>query len=145
MTGVFLMSCDRQVARTQTLGLVACANLVGNLALIPALGIKGAAIAALISEALMVILFAARLRDVVGWPKVSSRLAISIAGIASFYLPSTLMPSLSLGVVVPTSVFLYLATLLALKNICDHSKRNNSRSRRTPRDDELARPTAFRR
>jgi O-antigen/teichoic acid export membrane protein len=115
MMSIFLMSCDRQMERTKTMAAVAGASVVGNLALIPLFGIKGAAVAALASEALRVALFALELRGVVGWPKIGSRLAIGMVGVASFCVPFTLLPSLSLGVVVPASTLLYLATLALFK------------------------------
>jgi O-antigen/teichoic acid export membrane protein len=115
MMSIFLMSCDRQVERTKTMAAVACASVIGNLALIPLFGIKGAAVATLASEALRVVLFTLELRGVVGWPKIGSRLAISMVGVASFCVPFTLLPSLSLGVVVPASSLLYLATLALFK------------------------------
>ena len=86
--GVFLMSCDQQVARTKSQWTAACVNVLGNLILIPLLGVRGAAVATLISEALLVVLFAVRLRAVLGWPRLSSRLVVSSIGVASFCLPS---------------------------------------------------------
>lgn len=115
--GVFLMSCDRQVERTKSQWTVAWVNVLGNLLLIPVLGIKGAAVVTLISETLLVILFAVRLRPVLGWPSISSRLVIGGVGVASFCLPFTLFPSLPLGVVIPSSVLLYSVTLALFKEI----------------------------
>jgi O-antigen/teichoic acid export membrane protein len=121
---IFLMSCDRQVERTKTMAAVAGASVVGNLALIPLFGIHGAAVAALASETLRVALFALELRGVVGWPKISSRLAIGMVGVASFCVPFTLLPSLSLGVVVPASGLLYLATLALFKETRENEIRS---------------------
>jgi O-antigen/teichoic acid export membrane protein len=115
MMGIFLMSSDRQMERTKTLAVVACANVLGNLALIPFFGIKGAAVAVLISQVLQVALFTLELKGVVGWPKIGSRLAIGAVGVASFCMPIALLPSPSLGVVVPVSILLYLATLVLFK------------------------------
>jgi O-antigen/teichoic acid export membrane protein len=115
--GIFLMSSDRQVERTKVLGVVACASVIGNLTLILFFGVKGAAVAALLSQLLQVALYALKLRGVVGWPKIGSRLAIGAVGVASFCVPFTLLPSLSLGVVVPASILLYLITLVMFKEI----------------------------
>ena len=115
MMGVFLMSCNRQVDRTKFYVIVATFNVVGNLALIPVWGVAGAALVALVSEAILVTLFATRLRDVVGWPRVNSRHLLGIVGVASFLLPFTLLPSLSMGVVIPASAILYAAVLLSSK------------------------------
>jgi O-antigen/teichoic acid export membrane protein len=114
---VFLMSCDRQVEMTREQLKAALVNVLGNMLLIPVLGVAGAAVATLISETLMVILFAVRVRPVLGWPNISSRLVIGGVGVASFCLPFTLLPSLPLGVVIPASVLLYLVTLALFREI----------------------------
>ena len=117
MMGVFLMSCDQQIYRTRCYWTAAWVNVLGNLLLIPIFGIKGAAVATLLSETLLSIRFVIRLRDVLGWPQVGSRLAISSMAVASFFLPFVLFPSLSLFVVIPASTFIYLGTLLLFKDI----------------------------
>jgi hypothetical protein len=76
--------------------VVACASVIGNLTLILFFGVKGAAVAALLSQLLQVALYALKLRGVVGWPKIGSRLAIGAVGVASFCVLFTLLPSLSL-------------------------------------------------
>ncbi|NIN01336.1 MAG: oligosaccharide flippase family protein [candidate division Zixibacteria bacterium] len=113
--GVFLMSCDRQVERTKSHWKVACLNVLANLVLISVFHEKGAAIAVLISEACLVSLFALRLRPVLGWPNIGSRLVIGSIGAASFCLPFTLFHSFPLGVVIPASVLLYSLTLVMFK------------------------------
>ena len=113
--GVFLVSCDRQVERAKSLWAVAFVGLLGNAVLIPFFGIKGAAVATLISEVLLVFLYAVRLSEVLGWPKIDSRLVISGVGVASFGVPFLLLPSLSLGVVIPVSALLYSVTLVLFK------------------------------
>jgi len=115
--GVFLMSCDRQIERAKCHWKVACVNVIGNLVLIPALELNGAAITAVISETLLTALFMLRLRDVIGWPKVSSRLGISLLGVTSFCLPFAILPSISLSVVIPASMFIYCLTLFVFKEI----------------------------
>jgi hypothetical protein len=64
---------------------------------------------------LQVALFTLELMGVVGWSKIGSRLAIGAVGVASFCVPFALFPSLSLGVVLPASVLLYLGTLVLFK------------------------------
>src|SRR5262249_55554717 len=80
-------------------------------------GIKGAAVATLISETFLIILFMVRLKAVLGWPEVGSRLAISGLATASFFLPFAFFPSLSPGVVIPPSILLYSGTLVLFKGI----------------------------
>ncbi|MFQ6674436.1 MAG: flippase [Fidelibacterota bacterium] len=114
---IFLMSCDRQVERTKSQWIAASVNVLGNLLLIPTFGVKGAAITTLISEALLVILFAVRLGSVLGLPRVGSRLGISGVATACFWVPFAFFPTLSSGVVIPASLLLYSGTLALFKQI----------------------------
>ena len=113
--GVFLMSCDRQVQMTRSQWTAASINILGNLLLIPAFGVKGAAVATLISEMLLLILFVVQLRPVLRWPVLGSRWAISGLGVASFFLTFAFLPSLSLFAVIPAATLLYSATLISFK------------------------------
>lgn len=115
--GVFMMSCDRQVERTRCQWKAACVNVLGNLLLIPIFGFKGAAVTALISETLLIILFAIQLKPVLGLPRIGSRLAISGLGTASFCFTFSYFPSDSLMVVILLSILLYLGTLVFFKDI----------------------------
>ena len=115
--GVFMMSCDRQVERTRCQWKAACVNVLGNLLLIPIFGFKGAAVTALISETLLIILFAIRLKPVLGLPRIGSRLLISAVGTASFCFIFSYFPSDSLMVVILLSILLYLGTLVFFKDI----------------------------
>lgn len=121
--GILLISCDRQVERTKGQWTAACVNILGNVLLIPTIGVKGAAIAVLISETLLVILFAVRLRTVFGWPRIGSRLAMSCMATMSFFLPLSFFSSLSLGVVIPASVLFYLGVLVLFKDIRENEVR----------------------
>lgn len=113
--GTFLISCDRQVERTRSQWIVAWVNVLGNLVLIPVFGIEGAATAMLISETLLVCLFAVRLKAILGWPQIGPRLAISGIATASFCLPFTFFPPLSLWMVVLVSMLLYTGILVLFK------------------------------
>jgi O-antigen/teichoic acid export membrane protein len=113
--GVFLMSSDRQAERNTCYWIVAVLNFIGNLALIPTLGVSGAAVVALASEAALATLFMIYLRPVVGWLKFNSRVAISIIGVAVFSLPFTLLSRLPVFVVIPASTLLYAVTLVVFK------------------------------
>ncbi len=115
--GTFLMSCDREVEWTTTNSIVALFNVVGNVLLIPAFGVQGAAVSTLLSQILLFFFTAARLKSVVGWPRVSTRLAISGAGSVSFCLVFTVLPAMSLVVVIPACVLLYVIFLLLFKDI----------------------------
>jgi O-antigen/teichoic acid export membrane protein len=75
--GTFLMSCDRQTDRTMSQCAAACVNVLASIALIPAFGVKGAALATVVSETLLVILLGARLGAVLGWKRLTSSSIIS--------------------------------------------------------------------
>jgi len=117
LIGTFLTACDRQVERTKSQWVVTCVAILANVFLIPTIGIKGAAIATLISETLLVILFAVRLRRVLGWPQIGSRLAMSGVATVSFCLPLAFFSSLPLVVVILAAIPLYVGTLLLFKDI----------------------------
>jgi O-antigen/teichoic acid export membrane protein len=115
--GVFLMSCDRQALRARSQAVSAFISVVGNLMLITFVGIKGAAIATLVAEIVLVIQFAIYLRPVLGWPRIGSRLVMSGVAAASFFLLFTLLVSAPLVVVIPISTLVYLAVLFAFGDI----------------------------
>ena len=92
-------------------------NVLANLVLIPTLGIMGAVVAAVTSEALLLILLERQLRRVLGRPRVGRRLAMSAVATASFCVPFALIPSVPMGIVIPASVLLYSGTLLLFKEI----------------------------
>ena len=110
-----LTACDRQPTVTRMQWIAAAVNVAGNAIMIPTVGIKGAAIATLASETLLVVLLAVQLTPLLGRPRISSKLAISAAGVASFIVPFGFLAELSMAVVVPASALLYTATLIAFK------------------------------
>ena len=101
--------------RTQWTGV--WVNVLGNILLIPTIGIKGAAIATLMSETIMLIIFAMHLKPLFGWPRVGARLAMSAVATIMFCVPFAFFPSLSLGVVIPASALLYTGSLALFKEI----------------------------
>lgn len=54
--GAFMNACDRQVTQTKIVGVVLLVNIIANVLLTPEIGVAGAAIAALIGNALLTIL-----------------------------------------------------------------------------------------
>ena len=115
MMGNFLTACDRQTDKTKSQFFAACLNIVGNVILIPLLGIKGAAIATLLSESLLVFLFALRTKDTLGWPKIGSRLAIGSLATLSFVGPLFFYEVRALIVTIPVAVIVYAAVLIFFK------------------------------
>jgi O-antigen/teichoic acid export membrane protein len=114
---ILLTSCDRQAEGTRSQWTAACVNVVGNVILIPSIGIKGAAIAVLAPETLVVILYAMQIRTFIGWPWVGSRLVISTVGTAIFYATFSLLPAMTITIVVPASIAIYAITLLCFKGV----------------------------
>jgi O-antigen/teichoic acid export membrane protein len=120
--GVFLTACDRQAERTKGQWTAAWINVIANALLIPTIGVKGAAIATLLSESALVMIFMLRLKSVIGWPHIGSRLAFSSIATMAFCLPAVLWSS-SLFLVVPVSIFLYLGVLASFKDVRIHEFR----------------------
>jgi O-antigen/teichoic acid export membrane protein len=115
--GVFLMSCGRAVERMKCHSVTTIFSIFANLILIPAMGIMGAATAAVISEAFLLFLFMITLRDVAGLPMVVSRLIISCIGTASFCLVFAFFSLSSLYLMIPASVLIYTGILALFKQI----------------------------
>lgn len=116
----FLMSCDLQTEVTRSQWKAVIVNAVGNLLLIPAIGIYGAAIATLISEAFLIMLYVFRLKKVLGFPDIKQRLLISVIGVTSFCALFTSFPGMSLFIVVPGSIIIYTLILSLFKEIRDN-------------------------
>jgi O-antigen/teichoic acid export membrane protein len=115
--GIFLTSCDRQAERTRSQWTSAWVNVLGNGLLIPTIGVNGAAIATVISETLLVILLAMRIKAFLGWPQVGSRLVMSAVATATFCLPLAFFSSIPLWVAIPASMLLYSGSLVSFKEI----------------------------
>ena len=124
IVGTILLSCDGQAKKARSEWQAALVNILGNTILIPAFGIKGAAIATLTSEIFTVILFAVHIRAVLGWPHVISRMAMSGVATMAFCLLFTYFHSLPLGIIIPISVLIYVGTLVLFKEI----RRNEGRT-----------------
>ncbi len=114
---IFLISCNREVDRTRSQWTAAWMNVLGNLVLIPLLGIRGAAITTLVSDGVLVFLLAYRLGTILAWPQVGARVAIGVLGAIAFYVPFTLLPDVPLLLVIPSSVAIYVMVILLFKDI----------------------------
>jgi O-antigen/teichoic acid export membrane protein len=124
LIAVFLTGCDRQAARTRREWLAAGVTLAGNLVLISTVGTIGAAIATVTAELVLVVLMAAHLAPLLGWPRIGSRLAMGGTACAAFWVPLTFLMPLPLAAAVPTAMALYLIALLSFKEI----RRNEARA-----------------
>ena len=114
---IFLLAIDRIAARSRHEARAMAVNLIGLLVLVPPFGIAGAALAILIAETLLVVLFARELASTVGPPRCGKRLAIALAGTAVFSGALLALPSLSLLASVAIGVLLYAGSLMAFPAI----------------------------
>lgn len=113
----FLMACDRQSERIRCQWVCAWVNVVGNLFLIPAFGIPGAAIATVASEACLVVLYVRLLRANLGWPKIGLKFVLSLAGTMGMCIPLVSFPSVPRLFLIPAAIVSYLGVLALFRNI----------------------------
>jgi O-antigen/teichoic acid export membrane protein len=113
----FLIAADRQVARAKSLWAAATVNVACNLVLIPQLGAPGAALSLVVSESLLVVLYARNLRDLLGWPPIGRRVFMSTVASLAFFVPLQLLDPLPLVVVLPVAVIIYCAAISCFKEV----------------------------
>lgn len=111
VTGAFLTAADRQGVRAGGQLVAACLNVAGTLALVPAFGTMGAAAATVVSESMTVVFFVSRLRDLHGWPRIGSRLGISVLASAAFAVPLLRYGPLPIFASVPIAVAIYFGVV----------------------------------
>ncbi len=113
----FLMGCDKQSERIRCQWVCAWANVVGNLCLIPVLGINGAAFATVASEACLVALYMRLLWETLGGPQIGLKLLVSLVGVMGMCLPFMLLPSVSRLLLIPVAIVSYFGVLASFRNI----------------------------
>lgn len=118
--GAFLTACGLQAARAKAQWVGAVTSVVGNGALIPMIGVEGAALAAVIAEAVLVLLFAWKLSAVLGWPRIVTRFAMSIGGTAAAAFVITVLSPLHIAVTIPGFMAVYAGILLLFKEFRSH-------------------------
>jgi O-antigen/teichoic acid export membrane protein len=111
IVGPFLTAIDRQAQRTRAEWAAAAVNVICNLALVPAFGMHGSAVAALGSETVMVALFLWFGRDVLGSSLPWSRIAVATVGVTAFLVPLAWWHPLPLWAEVPLATLTYIAVL----------------------------------
>lgn len=131
LAGMFLMACDLEGKNTKGQWLGSILNVIGNVSLIPVLGPVGAALATIVSESVGVVYFFLHLRPILGWPQLSSRLALALVGSAAFLLPGVFLPGLSLWIIVPAAALVYAGVLLSFRSVREEEIKMLSRSIRT--------------
>ena len=121
--GVFLIAGERQVEKTRAEGIGVGVTCVLLLILIPSFGVAGAAAAIVISETAVVVLYLFRLNQLVGWPNLRGRVAISCIGVAAFFIPLTLVNPIPVGVVIPVAIIVYGLILMVFRETREHELR----------------------
>jgi O-antigen/teichoic acid export membrane protein len=114
---VFLMSSDRQVRRAKRQWTATWITIILNAVLIYLYGIEGAAVAVLTCSILLVVFYLFEMKEVIGFPEVMSRLLISLLGVLAFCVPLSFLNHLSIFLMVPAAVFIYLAVILIFKDV----------------------------
>ncbi len=117
VAGMFLTATDRQTERVRIQWTIAWVGILGNLLLIPLLGMKGAAYATIFAEVLLAVLLACRLRSAFGWPKIGFRLSVAILGALSFSVSLEWWSPLPLFITIPLAVFIYVIILMMFRDI----------------------------
>jgi O-antigen/teichoic acid export membrane protein len=120
---VCLLACKREGPWVRHQWKAALVNVVGNLALIPWLGIVGAALATLVAETLLVVLFAVELTPFVGAPRIGPRLGAAFLGTSVFSVIFILWPGASPAVTVAIGVVVYCAVIFSFPAIRSHEGR----------------------
>lgn len=113
----FLMASNRQSERVRCQWGCAWANVGGNFFLIPFLGIYGAAISTVASEALLVFLYARLLVESFGWPNIWRKTMVSTVAVAGMCVPFLVFPSISQLLMIPVAIICYLGILAMFRDI----------------------------
>lgn len=117
VTGAFLLACDRAGARARHQVKALLLQIATSVVLIPALGVPGAALSSLASQAVLLVLLARELATLTGRLQVAPRLWIAMTGTAAFSGALAILPPLSLGATIAVGCGLYGATLVAFREI----------------------------
>lgn len=118
--GIFMISTDKQKVRAKCQWLTAFINVIGNLILIPKIGILGAAIATLFSESILLILYAINLKNTVGLPLVFERALISASGSILFIIIFSTLTDTNIVVTILVSILIYITYICLFKSIRKH-------------------------
>jgi len=117
IAGIFLTATDRQVDRTKNQALCALSYVIGNIILIPIYGMIGAAVAAIIAEALLTLLSFRKLKGYFGVPQIYKRLWIASAGSLTFCLPLEFYITIPLFLNIIVSTGIYIVVIYLSKDV----------------------------
>ena len=122
LTGHALVAADRQMVHLKLAAMCAALNVALNLLLIPRLGLSGAALASLVSQAFMLLMELRALRDLVDLRRLATPiLKLAIASSALFavaqIMTATLEPTSAqlLLLITPVSAGVYVTSLIVLR------------------------------
>jgi O-antigen/teichoic acid export membrane protein len=118
-----LISSNREKKRviSEIVGLVL--GLIAYSVLIPIGGLNGAVVAAILTQAAIMMTMLWALWDVIKLPIVGVRAAIAGLGSAAFVLPFVVLPPLPIYVVVPASVLIYLGLISCFRDVRENELR----------------------
>jgi O-antigen/teichoic acid export membrane protein len=111
------MASDKVAARARHQWKSAGMNIAGNLLLVPLLGAAGAAVATLLSESLLVMLYAMELQPMLGWPPLGFALLVAALGTAAFSALFAWLHPLPLAVMIPLAAGVYAGVALLFPGI----------------------------
>lgn len=112
----FMMSSNKQNEYAKVRIIATIFSIIANFVLILFYGIEGAAVATLLASALLIIVSGIVLKNIVGIPDVKSKFFICTLGVGAFCVPISFFPSLSIFVIIPISVIIYLSTILLFRD-----------------------------
>lgn len=113
---IFLMASDQQTARAKIQWVATLVCILSNLVFIRLFNIEGSAIAVVLSSLLLLILYALKLKAVVGLPDIKSKLLICLLGVLVFFTIFSVLP-ISIFISVPLSMLIYLGIITLFANV----------------------------
>ena len=113
---MYLMATDRQPVCTRLQWWAAILNTIGNIALIPTIGLIGAAISTIIANVVLLVLFVVQLVGEVDARHIMSRLIIALAG-SGVIVGCSIVVDVNYLLFIPVAAVLHLATICAFPTI----------------------------
>lgn len=117
--GSLLNAADRQVTKTTIMGVAMVINVALNLALIPVIGVMGAAYAALVSFTVMFLIGAYYVPQIIPgfsfWETAKQLFPILVSGLVMLGVALALQPVMSYILVIPVAAVVYVAMLFMTK------------------------------
>jgi O-antigen/teichoic acid export membrane protein len=119
----FLMSSDNQKELAKAQFITTIFSFVSTFILVYLYGLEGVALATLLTSIFILVIFTIKLKKVVGLPEIKYKILVSVLGVAAFYLPFSFLPSLSMFIIIPASIIIYVGTILLFRDIRNNELR----------------------